>query len=88
MNSKKIVYPYIPNSEPQVQKEMLQEIGANSINELFSDIPEKLLLHKKMNLPKPFLSEYELKRYIESILSKNSTCKENINFLGAGCWQH
>lgn len=88
MNSKKIVYPYIPNSEPQVQKEMLREIGANSINELFSDIPEKLLLHKKMNLPKPFLSEYELKRYIESILSKNSTCKENINFLGAGCWQH
>jgi len=47
MNSKKIVYPYIPNSEPQVQKEMLQEIGANSINELFTDIPEKLLLQKK-----------------------------------------
>lgn len=88
MNSKKIVYPYIPNSEPQVQKEMLQEIGANSISELFSNIPEKLLLHKKMNLPKPFLSEYELKRHIESILSKNSTCKENISFLGAGCWQH
>jgi len=88
MNSKKIVYPYIPNSEPQVQKEMLQEIGANSINELFSDIPEKLLLHKRMNLPKPFLSEYELKRHIEGILSKNSTCKENINFLGAGCYQH
>lgn len=88
MNSKKIVYPYIPNSEPQVQKEMLREIGANSINELFTDIPEKLLLQKKMSLPKPFLSECELKRHIEGILSKNSTCKENISFLGSGCWQH
>jgi len=88
MNSKKIVYPYIPNSEPKVQEEMLKEIGASNIRELYSDITEKLLLHKKMNLPKPFLSEYELKRHIEGILSKNSTCKENISFLGAGCWQH
>ena len=88
MNSKKIVYPYIPNSEPQVQKEMLREIEVSSIKELFTDIPEKLLLQKKMRLPKPFLSEYDLKRHIESILSKNSTCKENISFLGAGCWQH
>jgi len=88
MNSKKIVYPYIPNSEPKVQKEMLEEIGASNINELFTDIPEKLLLQKKMNLPKPFLSECELKRHIEGILSKNSTCKENISFLGSGCWQH
>ena len=34
------MYPYIPDSEPAVQAEMLRFIGANSIEELISDIPE------------------------------------------------
>jgi len=25
---------------------------------------------------------------MEKVLSRNKTCKENLNFLGAGCWQH
>jgi len=29
-----------------------------------------------------------LRRHIEGILSKNKTCQEYLNFLGAGCWQH
>lgn len=41
-----------------------------------------------MNLPKPYKSEYELKRGLERTLRKNKTCKDYINFLGAGCWQH
>jgi len=82
------VYPYIPNSVPAVKKQMLKEIGAESVEDFFEDIPEKLRLRQSMNLPQPLLSEYALKRHVEDILAKNKTCQEHLNFLGAGCWQH
>jgi len=85
---KQIVYPYIPNSVSKVKKQMLKEVGAKSMEDFFEDIPEKLRLKKNMNLPNPLLSEYSLRRHIEGILSKNKTCQEYLNFLGAGCWQH
>lgn len=81
-------YPYIPNSTPAVKEQMLKEVGAKGAEDFFKDIPKKLRLKKNMNLPKPLLSEYSLKRNIEGILSKNKTCQEYLNFLGAGCWQH
>ncbi len=81
-------HPYIPNSVPEVQKEMLEEIGLNSLEDLHEAIPDFLKLKNNMNLPKAIGSEYELRRHVEDILKKNKTCKDNLNFLGAGCWQH
>lgn len=71
-----------------VKNQMLKKVGANSVEDFFEDVPEKLRLKKNMNLPKPLLSEYSLRRHIEGILSKNKTCQEYLNFLGAGCWLH
>ena len=89
MSKKKpTVYPYIPNSVSTVKNQMLKEVGAKSVEDFFEDVPEKLRLKKKMDLPEPLLSEYSMRRYIEGILSKNKTCQEYLNFLGAGCWQH
>lgn len=81
------VHPYIPNMVPEVQAEMLKVIGAESIMELYSCIPEELQFKEEMKLP-PSLTEYELRRHIEGILNKNTSTKEKLNFLGAGCWQH
>ncbi len=81
-------YPYIPNSVSTVKKQMLREVRAKSVQDFFEDIPEKLRLKKNMNLPTPLLSEHSLRRHVEAILSKNKTCQEYLNFLGAGCWQH
>lgn len=81
-------HPYIPNSVPEVEAEMLKEIGMNSLDELHKNVPELLKLKKEMNLPEAFQSEYELRRHVERILDKNVNCKKNLNFLGAGCWQH
>jgi glycine dehydrogenase subunit 1 len=81
------VHPYIPNMVPEVQAEMLKVIGAESIMELYSGIPEELQLKEDLKLP-PALTEYELRRHIEGILNKNTSAKEYLNFLGAGCWQH
>ena len=84
-NGKSIVHPYIPNSVPEVKAKMLEEIGVKDIEELYESIPESLRLKRRLNLPKPLLSENALRSHIEKILSKNTTCKENVSFLGGGC---
>ena len=80
-------HPYIPNSQPEIKKEMMQEIGITTVDELFADIPEKYRLKKRLNLPE-VLSEFEVKKHIEALLSKNKTCNDMPVFLGAGCWPH
>jgi glycine dehydrogenase subunit 1 len=85
---KAIVYPYIPNSAPAVQAEMLQAVGAQSVDEFYQDIPDSLRLKRRMNLPEPFLSEYALRRHVGQILAKNKSCQDYLSFLGAGCSQH
>lgn len=83
-----IVYPYIPNSSPQLKKEMLEAVNAESIADFYQEIPDSLRLKEAMDLPEPFLSEYELRKHVVSLLSKNKSCSDYLNFLGAGCWQH
>lgn len=79
-------YPYIPNSEPNVQKEMLDFIGAASIDELISDIPRDIRMKGAMNLPEPFESEADLFRHVSGVLEKNKTAAELRCFIGAGCY--
>ncbi len=83
-----IAYPYIPNSVPALKEQMLQEVDAESVEDFYQDVPENLRFRGNMNLPKPLLSEYALKRHVEGILARNKTCQEYLSFLGAGCWQH
>lgn len=86
MITKKAFYhPYIPNSVPANKEAMMQKIGIKNIDELYEDIPEHLRLRKKMNIPQAILSEVNLKRHVNNILSKNTSCEENLSFLGGGC---
>ncbi|WP_442603231.1 aminomethyl-transferring glycine dehydrogenase subunit GcvPA [Paenibacillus sp. KN14-4R] len=86
-NNKSAAHPYIPNTIPEVQRQMLDEIGVDRIEDLFAIIPDDIKLNRMMNLP-PVLTEYELQRDVEKLLNKNKSAKEKLNFLGAGCWQH
>jgi glycine dehydrogenase subunit 1 len=81
-------YPYIPNSVADTKQEMLRELGIESIDELYADLPEKHRLKKGLNLPKRALPEFEVKRHVEALLSRNSSCNDMPVFLGAGCWPH
>jgi len=81
------IHPYIPNSVPEIKKDMLKVIGVKDAEELYVDIPEKIRFKKRLELPHP-TSEYEVRRHIETLLSKNKTCNEMLTFLGAGCWPH
>src|SRR5439155_22016925 len=75
---------YIPNSQADRQQ-MLAEIGADSTEQLFAGIPEKLRLRRFLDLPKA-LSESELLEYFRKRASKNET--EPAAFIGAGIYRH
>ncbi len=88
MNKEKIVYPYVPNSVPEIKAQMLEEVGASNIMDLYEEIPEHLKFKGRLELPEPILDEYSLRRHIEDLLKKNKNCSDYLNFLGAGCAQH
>lgn len=81
-------HPWMANSLADIKQAMLKEIGAGSIEELFEQIPSSHRLKAPLKLPRQLKSEAELKRHLMAILSRNETCERNLNFLGAGCWQH
>ncbi len=85
---KPVIYPYIPNSAPEVKAEMLRDIGVKSIDEFYADILGTLRLKGRLNLPEPLLSEAELTRHVDSLLDKNRSTQDTLSFLGAGCYQH
>jgi glycine dehydrogenase subunit 1 len=67
---------------------MLRELGFNDIEQLFEIIPERLRFKGSLGLPSGPSSEYEVKRRVETILSKNKSWLELRSFVGGGCWQH
>lgn len=80
------MHRYLPNTEAD-KKHMLNSIGANSIEELFQDIPQELRLDKKLNLSES-LSELELSKHMKALASKNKSTNELVCFLGAGAYDH
>ena len=88
MSQSKRVFPYIPNSVPEVKAQMLREVGANDIMDLYEEIPNNLLFKGKLDLPDPILDEDSLKKHLEDILNKNRNCTNYLSFLGGGCAQH
>ncbi len=81
-------HPYMANSVPELKQEMLDAIGANSIEELFAQIPAAHRMRGELDLPPALTSEVELSRHLRDLLGRNESCEDNLSFLGAGCWQH
>jgi glycine dehydrogenase subunit 1 len=75
---------YLPKS-PAERQEMLAAVGAKSIDELFSTIPERYRLRKPLNLPGP-LSEAEVIDYFKARAAENAV--GYTSFLGAGVYNH
>ncbi|KXA98431.1 hypothetical protein AKJ40_04790, partial [candidate division MSBL1 archaeon SCGC-AAA259M10] len=81
-----MTHRYIPISNSE-RKEMLKEIGVSAINDLYSDVPDKYMLEKELELPGR-LSEPEVKKHVKKIFSKNKPASERLSFLGGGVWNH
>jgi glycine dehydrogenase subunit 1 len=77
---------YLPMTEED-KKAMLETIGVNSIEELFSDIPEKVRFKGEYNI-KAAKSETALMKELFKMASRNADLKRNVSFLGAGVYDH
>jgi len=82
-----ITHPYLPNSSIATVRKMLEELEFEDVSQLHADIPASVRLKDKLKIPMS-ISEYEVKRHIEALLSKNKTVSDIQCFLGAGCWPH
>ena len=80
-------FHYIPNWEEETLERMLKEIGVSSVEELFSDIPEHLLMREPPRIG-PGMDELSVEKLASEVLSLNRTTEELTCFLGGGCWDH
>ena len=78
--------PFISNTDEQ-RKQMLDEIGVASFEDLLKGIPEDLLIRKPLNLDEP-LSEFEVTKKVHELAAKNTNTSEMVSFLGAGIYDH
>ena len=76
------MFKYLPHTEEDINK-MLEVIGVNSLNDLFSEIPKELL-GKDLDLPFSH-SELEIYKKFADLAAKN---KQLIPFVGAGAYDH
>ena len=77
--------PYIPHTDAD-RAEMLQTIGAASIDELFREIPENLRVAPgAMDLP-PALDEPRLMAHLHELAAMNVDLASTTCFLGAGVY--
>jgi glycine dehydrogenase subunit 1 len=76
---------YVPTTDGE-RKEMLAAIGAQSIDDLFRDIPADLY-KPALNVPGG-LSELDAWRHLRSLAELNWNLDDHPSFLGAGAYRH
>ncbi len=77
---------YVSSSEKE-RREMLAKIGVASFEELITEIPESLRLKRELDLPAG-KSELEVSEDLRELAGKNESCADQINFMGAGAYDH
>lgn len=77
---------YLPHTVQDRQK-MLSMLGMNSVEELFSEVPEKVRLKKPLDIPQA-LSELELWQHMQELSKANDSLQDLTCFLGGGCYDH
>jgi glycine dehydrogenase subunit 1 len=66
---------------------MLGAIGADSLDDLFADIPESVRLGRELDLPRG-QPEQEVYEHLAALAARNRHCDEEVSFLGAGMYDH
>lgn len=74
---------YIPHTEEDIAL-MLEKIGAESVDELYSDIPEEVIFKGEYDIPSA-MSEIEIRKHFKALADKNSNLKI---FAGGGVYDH
>jgi glycine dehydrogenase subunit 1 len=76
---------YVPHSDADRQ-DMLAEVGVESVEELFVDVPESVR-YPEVKLPRP-LSEMEILAELRAMSERNADLNHHACFLGAGAYDH
>jgi glycine dehydrogenase subunit 1 len=69
------------------RESMLAEIGVDSVDELFRDIPEGVRFHGRLDLEPP-LAEQDLVAHLGELAERNVPAGDELSFLGAGIYDH
>lgn len=77
---------FIPHTEED-KREMLEEIGVGSIDELFSDIPDEVQVEGEL-LGKDGKTEQELKNHVNKLARENEKPGDRVSLIGAGLYHH
>ncbi len=77
---------YISNT-PEEQEEMLAEVDVEELSELFSIIPDEIMLDEPLELPEG-MSEMEVLELVKDKAEKNVNLEEIDSYLGAGSYDH
>ncbi len=75
--------PFIPHTPGEIEQ-MLDEIGAKSIDELFDEIPKDLRIKELAGIPEA-LNEMRIGRLMSERAAQDGT---PLNFIGAGAYEH
>ena len=75
--------PFVPHTESDVAA-MLKAIGANSIDDLFDEIPSELIINSLAKVPET-ANEMEVVRLMKARARQDET---TLNFAGAGAYEH
>lgn len=77
---------YLPQTHEDIEK-MLQVVGVDSLDDLFSSIPADCRRKEALNLPEA-LTEWELNRHMEDAAGTMGAAPGYRVFLGAGSYNH
>jgi len=77
---------YLPHTDDDISA-MLKVVGVDSLEELFSTVPEDCRKKDPLNLPDP-LTEWELNQHMASLADTMATMPEYKVFVGAGSYEH
>jgi glycine dehydrogenase subunit 1 len=80
-------HPFLPNLEDETIERMLKQVKADSIADLFSDIPAGLQLKRKLSIPDG-QGEALVRKDLNGRLAKNKTPPDALCFLGGGVYPH
>ncbi|WP_378954520.1 aminomethyl-transferring glycine dehydrogenase subunit GcvPA [Pelosinus sp. sgz500959] len=81
-----MTWSYLPHTQED-RRTMLNAIGVERVEELFSDIPAQLLFNHPLQLPAA-MSELDLVKSLQKLAGVNVNLQDYTCFLGAGAYDH
>ena len=78
--------PYTYNT-PADEREMLDTIGVDSIEQLYDMVPDELRFRGELNIPAA-MGEMELEQHVTKLAAMNASATTHVSFLGGGSYDH